>query len=159
MRLCWLLLESSSILSVNLGLKYNSCDLNLTQHPFDKPSWESGHRISLLIELKLESKPKNKLLKIGSCMLNASYEGEQISKCMFCVLSSLVFCFSFNMCLYLVWFFSYFQQVQGVICNCKLSFYTSLLLTLLVHVLHHLKLTFPITLVMSLYSLTLIPCY
>jgi hypothetical protein len=40
-----------------------------------------------------------------------------------------------------------------------LSFYTSLFLTLLVHVLHHLGLIFSISLFMSLYSLTLIPCY
>ncbi len=52
---------------------------------------------------------------------------------MFCCLLSF---FSHSTCvLYLVvWFLSSFQQAQGVWCNCKLSFYTSLLLTLLMHV-------------------------
>jgi hypothetical protein len=97
-------------------------------------------------------------LKISSCMLNAFDEGEKFSKFVFYCLLSF---FSHSTCVsYLVvWFLSSFQQAQGMICNCKLSFYTSFLLTLLMHVHSRSRINISNITIMSLYSLALIPCY
>ncbi len=55
--------------------------------------------------------------------------------CVLCFVVTCFFVFHSTRVLYLiVWFFSFFQQAQGVIRNCKLSFYISFLLTLLMHV-------------------------